>query len=397
MSTRQRKQKTITEEQLQNEEDRLDTYDEEDIDEEEEENGLVDELEAEGLLGDDDDDDDDESLDDGAIEAEDAYDEFDHAEDAADEEDEKEFGKKNSTSTDSIASGKLKLKFSKDLVKNARKQKKNTNHVSIKKGRKGENSLSITLSFTNTKKLSKVLKPQAKSNNKKALKVKNNKGVSRTRNVKVSYTEPTEDDFGSDFEENGSISKNFKDESNRKDVGLPEEEEEEDVENEDDDDELDDDLDSDEENEQSDVDLSKLSERQRSKMFGGSEDPEDLTPDYYNGKKLPKSVLALIEGGKQKKALTEEEIQLRKAEAARKRKTFNARKLEAEKKETLKKLLHRKIEKVDVKKQAEEEERRKQNLLKRRELITHKALFSWVSKTEVVDGQKTNASYYSMQ
>jgi len=74
-----------------------------------------------------------------------------------------------------------------------------------------------------------------------------------------------------------------------------------------------------------------------------------------------------------------------------------ARKLEEEKKETLKKLLYRKIEKVDAKAQQEEDERRKLNQSKRKELIKHSALFSWVSKTEVVNNEKTNVSFYSMQ
>jgi Ino eighty subunit 2 len=148
---------------------------------------------------------------------------------------------------------------------------------------------------------------------------------------------------------------------------------------------------------ESDIDLSKLSGRQRAKYLGTSEEPDDLKPEFYQGKKLPRSVLALIEGNSKKKQLTAEEMQLRKAEAARKRKTFNMRKLEAEKKETLKKLLHRKVEKVDAKKQEEELERRKQNMLKRKEIIKHKAIFSWISKTEIVNGEKTSTSYYSMQ
>jgi Ino eighty subunit 2 len=174
-------------------------------------------------------------------------------------------------------------------------------------------------------------------------------------------------------------------------------------------DDVDDDSDDDEliyrsenEDDEGNIDLSKLSDRQRAKYLGTSEDPEDLRPEFYTGKKLPKSVLALMEGNKKKKVMTAEEIEMRKAEAARKRKTFNQRKLEAEKKETLKKLLHRKIDKVDARKQEQEEERRKQNKLKRKEIIKHKALFSWVSRTEVggetdTENKKRTVSYYSMQ
>lgn len=141
------------------------------------------------------------------------------------------------------------------------------------------------------------------------------------------------------------------------------------------------------------VDLSKLSDRQRAKYLGQSEEPEELNAEFYNGKKLPKSVLALMKGNEKKKVLTPEEIELRKADAARKRKTFNARKLEAEKKETLRKLLHRKIDKAEVKRQEMEDERKRENKLKRREIIKHKALFSYVSK-KVGEGIQ---SFYSMQ
>lgn len=97
--------------------------------------------------------------------------------------------------------------------------------------------------------------------------------------------------------------------------------------------------------------------------------------------------------------LTEEELLLKKAEATRKRKHFIARKLEAEKKETLERLLlKRETKSASV--GPESESRRE---LKKRVLAIHPALFSWSSKTELVapadtqgEPTKTNVSYYSM-
>lgn len=166
--------------------------------------------------------------------------------------------------------------------------------------------------------------------------------------------------------------------------------------NDDDDDEDDEDLFDYDEDGKKNIDLSKLSDRQRAKYLGQSEEPDELKNELLNGKNLPKSVLMLMEGS-QKKQLTEEEIELRKADAARKRKHFVMKKLEAEKKETLRKLLHRKVEKVDSRKQEEENERNRLNKLKRAELLKHKALFSWVSKTEGEGIDKCAVSYYSMQ
>lgn len=241
----------------------------------------------------------------------------------------------------------------------------------------------------------------------------NIKNSFRTRKIKTSYVEPNEDDFVDDSmeeeeeeqeeEEQNDVSatENHKNKTKRQQgIEMEDGENEEDEEDEEED-EADEDEDEEEEMENdidsSSVDLSKLSDRQKSNFDEDSVEPEDMKSDDYQNKSLPRSVMALMDGHSRKKQLTEEEIQLRKAEAARKRKTFNIRRLEAEKKETLKKLLHRKVEKVDAKKQEEENERRRLNQLKRKEIMKHKALFSWVSKTELIDDVKKNVSYYSMQ
>lgn len=110
--------------------------------------------------------------------------------------------------------------------------------------------------------------------------------------------------------------------------------------------------------------------------------------------KMPKSVLVLIDPRTKAQKLSEEELVLKKAEATRKRKHFIARKLEAEKKETLERLLLKK-ENKSASVGPDSENARKES--KKRVLITHKALFSWSSKTENTnDGHKTNVSYYSM-
>ena len=363
--------------------------------------GLDEELEEEELSGEENliSDDEDEPMDDGELEADDVYDDgeviYEGDEDEEDEEEEFE----------ELARSKSRTK-AKVPVESSKKEQKN---VSVKN--KSTNSLLISMNFVDKKKLSTVLS-QPSSPGAKGTKP-NAKTNSRTRNIKITYTEPNEDDFGSDIDtaeevKPTSIKRSSNAKGNNKGRGrqtaatLNDDDDDDDEDKDDEEDEVDDDEDLDleenmDDNEESDVDFSKLSERQRSKVLGVSEEPEEMTPELYEGKKLPKSVLALMEGSSKKKALTEEEIQLKKAEAARKRKTFNMRKLEAEKKETLKKLLHRKIDKVDAKKQEEENERRRRNQLKRKELITHRALFSWLSKTETVDDKKTNVSLFSLQ
>lgn len=282
--------------------------------------------------------------------------------------------------------------------------------VSVNSGNTG--NISVTMNFNDKKKFSKVMKSKiSKPKVQQKLKLKRRPDLS---------TESSADSVINNSKNNFK-NKNKSRSHNKKAINYNEDDDDEEDEeligedNEEEEDEIinnsmigeDDELDEDEEDEDnfddigsgynSERDLSKLSERQRSKILGTSEEPDELSSELYKDKKLPKSVLALMHGNQKKEPLTEEEIQFKKADTARKRKIFVARKLEAEKKETLKKLLYRKVEKADAKAKEEELERRKLNKSKRKELLKHKALFSWVSKTEVVNDVKTNVSYYSMQ
>lgn len=276
---------------------------------------------------------------------------------------------------------------------------KNNNNNNNEDNNKSE--FSISLIFSNKRKLAKAL--HLKRSYKKREKAPNEGKIKVKRTRKSSTYNDDNDDDDSLLSDEDDLSDDEGMEVNN--------DEEDDVEDEDgegigfdeiDDDELDDDelinIVMEQEENNTEIDVNKLSDRQRAKYFGKSSvEAEDLNPEFYQGKKLPKSVLALMQGNSKKKQLTVEELELRKADAARKRKTFNMRKLEAEKKETLRKLLNRKVEKVDLKKQEEENERRKFNLNKRKEILKHKALFSWKSKEEIINGERVNQMYYSMQ
>lgn len=110
--------------------------------------------------------------------------------------------------------------------------------------------------------------------------------------------------------------------------------------------------------------------------------------------KMPKSVMVLIDPRTKAQKLSEQELQLKKAEATRKRKHFIARKLELEKKETLERLLLKK-ETKSASVGPDSDSARKE--IKKRVLLTHKALFSWSSKTETTEsGTDRDVSYYSM-
>lgn len=328
----------------------------------------------------------DDDFDDGEIEADDPY----HEGSGDDELEE-----------DEVSEDEEDVRF-----RSAKSKRKHVNSaVNVKTAAKTSKKFVLSLKFNDKRLLSKVAGPKIKKEKKKTGGKTTKNSSSRSNRAAVNYTEPDEDEFQD--EENkepksnksrGKITPQMnvdEDESESNDEDLlelaNEEERETDL------------LGFDTEDNETDMDVTKFSERQKSKYLGTSEEPDEvpsletLQSEFYKGKKLPKSILALMEGNPNKKQLTEEEIQLRKAEAARKRKTFNLRRLEAEKKETLKKLLHRKVEKVDAQKLEVENERRLQNKLKRKDIITHKALFSWVSKTEVDNGEKKNVSYYSMQ
>lgn len=276
---------------------------------------------------------------------------------------------------------------------------------------KGVGSLTVTIAFSNTAKFAEF---NVKKERKKPGRPKKNSdsvstsgsatptssAVKRGNKKKVSLDDSesldADEDEDDDEDEVEDVDEDGEDEDMNLDLELEDDEGDVIAVDYDDEDEDDEDLFDYDEEDRKNVDMSKLSDRQRAKYFGQSEEPEDLQSQYYQGKKLPKSVLALMEGSK-KKQLTEEEIEFRKADAARKRKNFVMKKLEEEKKETLRKLLYRKVEKVDSKKQEEENERQRLQKLKRAELIKHKALFSWVSKTDGEGDQRQAVSYYSMQ
>jgi len=124
-------------------------------------------------------------------------------------------------------------------------------------------------------------------------------------------------------------------------------------------------------------DITKMTERQRAKLemeeAGSQDDEVDQSQNHQ--------LLSLSNNVKQRRVLTEEENQLRKAEIARKRKNLTERKLEEEKQETINKLLKRKAGKVTAATMKEDEEI---NLKEkpRRPQIQHEALFTWVSKRD---------------
>ncbi|GMG41008.1 unnamed protein product [Ambrosiozyma monospora] len=152
-------------------------------------------------------------------------------------------------------------------------------------------------------------------------------------------------------------------------------------------------------------DVTKMTERQRSKILNYTTEESD-TPSssvtHINGKRKrgAKELLSLMDNGYKKKEFTAEEIQLRKLEAARKRKNFNARKLEKEKKETINKLLMKRADKVrnlnNLKgKEYDDDDNADSRDEKRRVLIQHEALFSWSSKSVVRDSKQQCLSTYS--
>ncbi|ODV87678.1 hypothetical protein CANARDRAFT_173603 [[Candida] arabinofermentans NRRL YB-2248] len=145
-------------------------------------------------------------------------------------------------------------------------------------------------------------------------------------------------------------------------------------------------------------DLTRMTERQRSRYLDTSEDielPEDIKPKAKSAE-----LLALSNEPLKKKQFTEEEIQLRKLENARKRKNFNIKRLEMEKRDTLNKLLLKRADKVKNLQALEgqeylDEDENSASKPNQRQLLKHKALFSWYSKTVTSDdGTRKNVSLY---
>ncbi|ODQ79088.1 hypothetical protein BABINDRAFT_167629 [Babjeviella inositovora NRRL Y-12698] len=126
-------------------------------------------------------------------------------------------------------------------------------------------------------------------------------------------------------------------------------------------------------------DISKMTERQRTKYF-----EEQVAVEAPKEK-----FLALSNDIIKKVNLTEDEIQLRRAETARRRKNQSEKKLEEEKTETLNKLLKRRAGKVRDLKKLDEQSKDGEDwdpdegeTVKKRPVVKHGALFRWVSNPE---------------
>ncbi|KAF6007761.1 hypothetical protein HII13_004432 [Brettanomyces bruxellensis] len=146
-------------------------------------------------------------------------------------------------------------------------------------------------------------------------------------------------------------------------------------------------------------DPSRMTARQRDKYYGKTSEKPLKVPEASLKNIKSKELLALMDEPQKKKNLSEEEIQLRRAEQARKRKNFSIKKLEAEKRDTLNKLLMKRASKVrDTKnlKGKEYGDEEESQAVPRRPQLKHNALFRWQSKTETKDGVRKNVQYYSI-
>ncbi|ODV98315.1 hypothetical protein PACTADRAFT_48098 [Pachysolen tannophilus NRRL Y-2460] len=125
-------------------------------------------------------------------------------------------------------------------------------------------------------------------------------------------------------------------------------------------------------------DISKMTERQRAKFLEENKNL-DVKNSKYSVDSDSNGFLELSNEPTKKKVYTEEELQLRRAETARKRKNLSERRLEEEKQDTLNRLLKRRANKVrDIKSLNDED---KPSILDkpRRPVLQHKALISWRS------------------
>ncbi|ODV64434.1 PAPA-1-like domain-containing protein ASCRUDRAFT_30441 [Ascoidea rubescens DSM 1968] len=146
-------------------------------------------------------------------------------------------------------------------------------------------------------------------------------------------------------------------------------EEEDDIDEDDDQDDFNDNYGSlnDFDDENSSPDLTKMTERQRQKYFEEQVDPKKT------------KFLSLSNEIHKKKVLTEEEQQMKRAETARRRKNQNEKRLEEEKQDTLNKLLKKRASKARDLKSLDENNKIETSVKDRRPIITHKALFRWIS------------------
>jgi len=127
-------------------------------------------------------------------------------------------------------------------------------------------------------------------------------------------------------------------------------------------------------------DLSKMTERQRSRYMEEEADKKkeflELDDNMTNTKKA-----------RPKKTETEQQIALKKAESARRRQDYKMKVLEEEKRDTLNKLLKRRATKTrEVADKEGSADVLKLALKPRRPILDHPALFRWVSNTTTLDG-----------
>lgn len=115
-------------------------------------------------------------------------------------------------------------------------------------------------------------------------------------------------------------------------------------------------------------DISKMTERQRKKVLEDSQSNVDSDAD---------GLMQLSNERSKRKVLTEEELQLKKLETARKRRNFTEKKLEEEKQDTLNKLLKKRAVKVRNLDSLNDEALSTE--LPRRPLLQHKLLLKYVS------------------
>ncbi|KAH3667454.1 hypothetical protein OGAPHI_003103 [Ogataea philodendri] len=122
------------------------------------------------------------------------------------------------------------------------------------------------------------------------------------------------------------------------------------------------------------TDIVRMTERQRAKY---TETGDDLSDRQGSGE-----LLELTNDRSKKKQFTEEELQLRRLENARKRKNFTMKRLEMEKQDTLNKLLLKRADKVRNLKNLEgkeygDEEDPTPTEAPRRPMLSHPALSRW--------------------
>lgn len=127
-------------------------------------------------------------------------------------------------------------------------------------------------------------------------------------------------------------------------------------------------------------DLSKMTERQRSRYMEEEVDTKkeflELDDNMNNSKKA-----------RPKKTETEQQIALKKAESARRRQDYKMKVLEEEKRDTLNKLLKRRANKTrEVDDKEGSADIFKLALKPRRPILDHPALTTWVSNTTTLDG-----------